>query len=115
MDPLRGNAEQTSASTAAVMSMNTMVMRYDDLREKSAVVEPIRQDTDHIAAGPPARRPKKKKDLGRRQKKKRHRRYHQPDTADKIERRETGREIFYEVPATMELLQNALSGTLRIR
>jgi hypothetical protein len=32
MDPLRGRAEQISAKTAAVMTMKTMVIMYDDLK-----------------------------------------------------------------------------------
>jgi hypothetical protein len=47
MDPLRGRAEQTSASTAAVIHMPAMEIRKED----------------HIARGPPASNPKKKTDL----------------------------------------------------
>lgn len=47
IEPLNGNAEHTSARTAAVISINTTVIKYDD----------------HIAAGPPASNPKKNVDL----------------------------------------------------
>ena len=39
MDPLRGRAEQISASTAAVIIMNTKVMMYEDLKYISGTYE----------------------------------------------------------------------------
>jgi hypothetical protein len=64
MEPLKGRAEQTSAKTAAVITMKTMVIRNEDLGMLGHML--IHQDCSefhHIAAGPPARSPRKKADL----------------------------------------------------
>ena len=69
MEPLRGNAEQISAKIAAVIHMNTIVIKYDDLQKEKAVrmIEDREQFTFvnryHIAAGPPAWSPRKKAEL----------------------------------------------------
>jgi len=63
MDPLNGRAEQISARIAAVISMNTIVMRNEDLRTVRISSAFTKLDCYHIAAGPPASNPKKIVDL----------------------------------------------------
>jgi hypothetical protein len=38
IEPLNGNAEHTSARTAAVISINTTVIKYDDLENDEILV-----------------------------------------------------------------------------
>lgn len=110
MDPLRGRAEHISARTAAVIHMNTRVIRYEDLKCISGTPEfPSVAGIHQTAAGPPASNPRKKPAL-----------FaisssfsscqvlswlHIPNTADEIHRDEARGKTFDKVPATMELLQ----------
>ena len=57
MEPLRGNAEQISANTAAVISMNTIVITYEDLEMPLAdrrrnQGEPTILQQDHLQEAP---------------------------------------------------------------
>jgi hypothetical protein len=53
MEPFRGNAEQISARTAAVMNMKTMVMTYEDLGGEMVSVRVRIQNTAGFASDVP--------------------------------------------------------------
>ena len=64
MDPLKGSAEQISASTIAVIVIKMMVITYEDLLYQWTTASyQSQQNVYHMAAGPPESSPTNKTDL----------------------------------------------------